>query len=298
MKKETSENILYFPLYFYFWLHALLPLKILYILSDILFFPMFYIVRYRRKLVYQNMKDSFPEKSEKEIRRMEKAFYHHFCDYIVETIKLLHISDKETRKRVKFHNTEALQEIVDNGGSCLMLLGHYGNWEYISSVSLWINTPNTRLGQIYRPLKNEWFDRLFLKIRSRFGLTCIPKAGTLRSLLSVRASGKQSGTGFISDQTPSPANIHHWTTFLNQDTPVFTGGEIIAKKLDIAVMYFDVEVIKRGYYRATIREIELDPRTRPNFEITDRYIGLMEQTILRAPEYWLWTHNRWKHRHL
>ena len=168
MKKETSENILYFPLYFYFWLHALLPLKILYILSDILFFPMFYIVRYRRKLVYQNMKDSFPEKSEKEIRRMEKAFYHHFCDYIVETIKLLHISDKETRKRVKFHNTEALQEIVDNGGSCLMLLGHYGNWEFVPSVTLWMRKGSVIFAQIYRPLKNKWFDRFFLKLRGMY----------------------------------------------------------------------------------------------------------------------------------
>ena len=183
MKKETSENILYFPLYFYFWLHALLPLKILYILSDILFFPMFYIVRYRRKLVYQNMKDSFPEKSEKEIRRMEKAFYHHFCDYIVETIKLLHISDKETRKRVKFHNTEALQEIVDNGGSCLMLLGHYGNWEFVPSVTLWMRKGSVIFAQIYRPLKNKWFDRFFLKLRGRYHSECIGKRDTLTSIL-------------------------------------------------------------------------------------------------------------------
>lgn len=120
----------------------------------------------------------------------------------------------------------------------------------------------------------------------------------MRDLLSVRASGRQSGTGFIADQTPSPANIHHWITFLNQDTPVLTGGETIAKKLDMAVMYFDVEKIKRGYYRATIKKIELDPRSCLDFEITDRYMALMEETIRRAPEYWLWTHNRWKHRHL
>ena len=296
MKKETSENILYFPLYFYFWLHALLPLKILYILSDILFFPMFYIVRYRRKLVYQNMKDSFPEKSEKEIRRMEKAFYHHFCDYIVETIKLLHISDKETRKRVKFHNTEALQEIVDNGGSCLMLLGHYGNWEFVPSVTLWMRKGSVIFAQIYRPLKNKWFDRFFLKLRGRYHSECIAKQDTLRSILRYKSSGRPSITGFMADQTPSPANIHHWVNFLNHDTPVFTGVEKIAHKVGFSVFYFDVEKIKRGYYYVTIREISKNPKETEEFEITNKYMEMMETTILRAPEYWLWTHNRWKHK--
>ena len=296
MKKETSENILYFPLYFYFWLHALLPLKILYILSDILFFPMFYIVRYRRKLVYQNMKDSFPEKSEKEIRRMEKAFYHHFCDYIVETIKLLHISDKETRKRVKFHNTEALQEIVDNGGSCLMLLGHYGNWEFVPSVTLWMRKGSVIFAQIYRPLKNKWFDRFFLKLRGRYHSECIAKQDTLRSILRYKSSGKPSNTGFIADQTPSPSNIHHSENFLNHDTPVFTGVEKIAHKVGFSVFYFDVEKIKRGYYSVTIREISKNPKETEEFEITNKYMEMMETTILRAPEYWLWTHNRWKHK--
>ena len=296
MKKETSENILYFPLYFYFWLHALLPLKILYILSDILFFPMFYIVRYRRKLVYQNMKDSFPEKSEKEIRRMEKAFYHHFCDYIVETIKLLHISDKETRKRVKFHNTEALQEIVDNGGSCLMLLGHYGNWEFVPSVTLWMRKGSVIFAQIYRPLKNKWVDRFFLKLRGRYHSECIAKQDTLRSILRYKSSGRPSITGFMADQTPSPANIHHWVNFLNHDTPVFTGVEKIAHKVGFSVFYFDVEKIKRGYYSVTIREISKNPKETEEFEITNKYMEMMETTILRAPEYWLWTHNRWKHK--
>ena len=296
MKKETSENILYFPLYFYFWLHALLPLKILYILSDILFFPMFYIVRYRRKLVYQNMKDSFPEKSEKEIRRMEKAFYHHFCDYIVETIKLLHISDKETRKRVKFHNTEALQEIVDNGGSCLMLLGHYGNWEFVPSVTLWMRKGSVIFAQIYRPLKNKWFDRFFLKLRGRYHSECIAKQDTLRSILRYKSSGRPSITGFMADQTPSPANIHHWVNFLNHDTPVFTGVEKIAHTVGFSVFYFDVEKIKRGYYSVTIREISKNPKETEEFEITNKYMEMMETTILRAPEYWLWTHNRWKHK--
>lgn len=297
MKKETTRNILYSPLYLYFWLHALLPLNVLYLLSDILFFPMFYIVRYRRKLVYQNMKDSFPEKDEKEIRRMEKAFYHHFCDYIVETIKLLNISDKETQKRIKFHNIDMLQKTVDSGNSCLMLLGHYGNWEFVPSVTLWMHRKNVIFAQIYRPLKNKWFDQFFLKLRSRYHSECIPKQDTLRGILQYKSSGKPSITGFMADQTPSPANIHHWVNFLNHDTPVLTGVEKIARKTGFAVLYFDVEKIKRGHYSITIREITKDPKASKEFEITDKYMEMMEKTILRAPEYWLWTHNRWKHKH-
>lgn len=298
MKKETLQNILLAPLGLTLHAVAHLPLRVLFLFSDLLYLLVYHIVRYRRHVVRRNLRNAFPQESESYRRHIERRFYRHFCDYFFETIKLLHISDKQMRCRMQFVDSELLESELNSERSVIMMLGHYGNWEYISSISLWIDTPNARLGQIYRPLKNKWFDRLFLKIRSRFGLTCIPKANTLRDLLTVRASGKQSGTGFIADQTPSPANIHHWITFLNQDTPVLTGGETIAKKLDMAVMYFDVEKIKRGYYRATIRKIELDPRSCPDFEITDRYMALMEETIRRAPEYWLWTHNRWKHRRL
>lgn len=298
MKRETLQNIFLAPLGLTLRSVAHLPLRVLFILSDLLYLLVYHVVRYRRHMVRKNLQNSFPHESEHYRRRIERRFYRHFCDYFFETIKLLHISDRQMRRRMQFVDAELLESALNSGRSVIMMLGHYGNWEYISSISLWVDTPNARLGQIYRPLKNKWFDRLFLEIRSRFGLTCIPKANTLRDLLSVRASGRQSGTGFIADQTPSPANIHHWITFLNQDTPVLTGGETIAKKLDMAVMYFDVEKIKRGYYRATIKKIELDPRSCPDFEITDRYMALMEETIRRAPEYWLWTHNRWKHRHL
>ena len=129
MKKVTIENILYSPLYLCFKLHAMLPLRVLYILSDILFFPLYYIIRYRRKMVIENMKNSFPEKDDKEILRIERAFYHHFCDYIVETIKLMHISDKEMRKRTQFYGIELLDKATAEGRSCLMYLGHYGNWD-------------------------------------------------------------------------------------------------------------------------------------------------------------------------
>ena len=249
-------------------------------------------------MVIENMRNSFPEKDDKEILRIERAFYHHFCDYIVETIKLMHISDKEMRKRTQFYGIELLDKATAEGRSCLMYLGHYGNWEWVPSVTLWMHNPEVIFAQIYRPLKNKWFDHFFLKLRSRFNSHCIPKQDTLREIIRYRNSGQPSITGFMADQTPSPANIHFWVTFLNQDTPVLTGVEKIAKKVDFAVFYFDVEKVKRGYYAVTIREVELHPKEDPEFDITRKYMDLMENTIRRAPEYWLWTHNRWKHKGL
>ncbi len=288
--------MLYSPLYLWFKLHAMLPLWVLYRLAYLLYFPLYYIIKYRRKLVYTNLRNSFPEKSEKEIAQLARKFYRHFCDYIVETIKVLHITDEEMRRRMVFENIEIIDQAFAEGRSIIFLLGHYGNWEWIPSITLWTTDKSVLFGQIYRPLKNEWFDRFFLHLRSRFGSHGIAKQDTLRAMLQMKRSGKTSITGFMADQTPSPANIHHWAQFLSQDTPVLTGFEKIACKTGFTVLYADVEVVKRGYYKATIREITRDPASLNEFEITDQYTALMEQSIRRAPWAWLWTHKRWKYK--
>lgn len=290
-----KKYLFYYPLYAWLKLHALLPLPVLYVLSDILYYPLYYVVRYRRKLVCRNMSRSFPEKNRKEIIRLQKAFYRHFCDYIVETIKLLHISDKEIMRRMKFVNPELLQDEVERGNSVLMMLGHYCNWEWIPSVALWFPSGKIRFSQIYRPLKDKWFDDFFLKLRARFDSLCIPKKDTLRVILNYKARGELFVTGFMADQTPSPNNIHHWIEFLHQDTPVLTGAEKIARKTGASVVYMDMVKVKRGYYELTFRLITDSPRDTKEFEITDRYMALMENSILNAPQYWLWTHKRWKH---
>ena len=230
MKKETLQNIIYSPLYLWFKLHALLPMRVLYLLADLLYYPLYYVVHYRRRLVLENMRNAFPDKSEQELIRLEKKFYRHFCDYIVETIKLLHISDEEMRRRMVFEQTDIIDRLFDQNRSIIILLGHFGNWEWVPSVTLWIHHPEAISGQIYRPLKNEWFDRFFLKLRSRFGTICIAKKESLRAILQMNALSQSSITGFMSDQTPSPANIHHWARFLSQDSPVLTGYEKIARK--------------------------------------------------------------------
>ena len=295
--KRYLENILYFPVYLLLWLLALLPFWALYVISDVLFLLVFYVAKYRRKVVYSNMKNSFPSKSEKEIREVERAFYRHFCDYMVETIKLLHISDATTKRRFVMENTDILQKALDEKRQVILMLGHYGNWEYIPSITLWVDCPKEGLmGEVYRPLKNRWFDNFFLKLRSRYGTINIPKNEVLREFIKYRRDNRPVVIGFMADQTTSPANIHYWSKFLNQDTPILTGIERIAQKLDCTLVYVDVIKVKRGYYRIVYSEVTQTPKQYKEFEITELYTRLMEKTILRAPEYWLWTHKRWKHK--
>lgn len=287
--------IIYKIIYAILYVHALLPLRVLYILSDILYIPVYYIVRYRRKVVRTNLKNSFPEKSKKELLEIEHQFYHHFCDYFVETIKLLHITDEEIKERINFKNIELVDDLMKDGNSAIMYLGHYGNWEWVPSITLHVNK-DTLLGQIYRPLKNKAFDNIFLKIRSRFGSVSISKNNTLRSIIQYKQSGQKVLIGFMSDQTPAWNNIHYWTTFMNQDTPVFTGVERISKQTGFSITYLDIKKVARGKYDCEVKLISAKPKEEPEFAITERYIREMEKTILHNPAYWLWTHKRWKHK--
>lgn len=289
------NRILYDILYTTLFLHALLPFRVLYILSDILYFLVYKIIGYRVKVVRNNLKNSFPEKDEQELRTIEKEFYHHFCDYFVETIKLLHITDEEMRKRMQFIDVELIKKLMADGNSVMMFLGHYGNWEWVPSITMdFRDDPNKILGQIYKPLKNKAVDDLFLKIRGRFGSLGIPRYETLRAIVKLRKENKQTLIGFMADQMPSLNNIHYWTTFLNQESAVFTGVERIAKQTGFSVIYLDIEKVKRGHYKATIKLISDTPKSEPGNYITDAYIKAIEKTILRNPAYWLWTHKRWK----
>lgn len=291
--KKFLYNIVYYPVYWWMYLHALLPLRVLYILSDLLYVIVYKAVGYRLRVVRNNLQDSFPEKTKEERRKIERDFYRHFCDYFVETVKLLHISDKTMQQHMQFENVDLVKDLMKGGNSCLMFLGHYGNWEWVPSINLHFEN-NELLGQIYKPLKNKAIDDIFLKIRSRFGSLGIPKNSTFRTIINLRRQRKQILIGFMADQTPSINNIHYWTNFLNHDTPVFTGVERIAKQTGFTVVYLDIQKVKRGYYRASVSLISDKPKDEPEFAITERYVQAMEKTILRNPAYWLWTHKRWK----
>lgn len=276
------------------YLHALLPFSLLYVLSDLLYFFVYKIVRYRLRVVRSNLSSSFPELDKNELLNLEKRFYHHFCDYFVETIKLLHISDEEMQKRMFFEDLDIVKNAMKDDRSVIMYLGHYCNWEWIPSITMYFKNTDYIFGQIYKPLQNKAIDKLFLKIRSRFGSLGIPKNDTLRTIVRLKKEGKQTLIGFMADQTPAPQSIHYWTEFLNHDTPVFTGVERIAKQTDFLVIYLDIQKIKRGVYKATVKLVNEKPKEEPENKITETYIRMMEKTILRDPAYWLWTHKRWK----
>lgn len=276
---------------------ALLPFPILYFFSDIIFLLLFYVVRYRRKLVLRNLTDSFPDKTEKEVRRIRSRFYRNFADYIVETLKLGHISDRAIRKRVKFENDELLTRLIKSGRSIVIYFSHCGNWEWTTSVSLLHSEcSNVVLGQVYRPLRSKFADSYMLGLRSRFGTKNYPKAKVLRELLRAGADGKITVTGFMSDQKPSHGDRVHILRFLNHPTAVITGTETLARKLDMAVVYWDMHKDRRGYYTITNRLIAESLADKPDFYATDSYITMLEKTIERQPAIWLWTHNRWKHK--
>ena len=203
------KKFIFYLSYCLIFLLSLLPLWVLYLLSDFIFLIIFYVMKYRRRLVFKNMSDSFPNKSEEEIRVLERRFYHWFCDYLVESIKLLTISKQQLKRRMVFKGTDIVDNIVKEGQSCAVYLGHYCNWEWITSLPLWV-TPEAQCGQIYHVIENSDFDRLFLRLRQRMGAICIPMAETLRRIIKYKQEGKQVVIGYISDQVPFWNNIHHW----------------------------------------------------------------------------------------
>lgn len=286
-------KILYYIVLAVWYLFSLLPMRVHYLNADLLFWLLFKVMGYRRKVVWKNLTTSFPEKSEEELRRIERGFYHFFCDYLVETVKLMTISQEEIKRRMVFKGTEPVDELLRNGQSCAVYLGHFCNWEWVSSLPLWL-TPEAVCGQIYHPLENKDFDRLFLRSRQRMGAVSIPMAETLRRILEYRQAGKAMIIGYISDQVPFWINMHHWLDFLHHDTPVLTGTERIVKKVNHVVFYLDVRRVRRGYYEAEFKQITMEPQKMADFEITDIYFRMLEESIRQRPEFWLWSHNRWK----
>ncbi|MGM9860800.1 MAG: lysophospholipid acyltransferase family protein [Muribaculaceae bacterium] len=278
---------------------AHLPLGVLYVLSDIAAVVLHCVVRYRLDVVRKNLATSFPEKSKRELRRIESRFYHNFTDNFIETLKLLHISDKEMLGRMDFAGTEIIDDLMARGRSIVVYFGHFFNWEWAPSISL-----HTRLkqsdgivfAQIYRPLSSKAFDALMLAIRSRFGSESIDKKTALRRLLMLRKSGTISITGFMSDQHPSHGDPGYITTLMGHPTAIITGTETLARKLDMSVIYWDMEKVSRGHYRITTRLIAENPNDLPEGEITSMYSKMLETTIRREPSIWLWSHKRWKHK--
>lgn len=272
-----------------------LPLRVLYLLSTLCFPFVYHIFRYRRKVVRRNINRSFPELSVQRRRLIEMRFYQFFCDYVVETIKLLTISEREMKRRMVVRGMEEVEQSLKTHDFAFLYLGHYCNWEWISSIPLWFAHPETYGAQLYRPLKTKWVDDLFMGMRTRFGSENISKYDALRRILTLKKEGKRSVIGFISDQTPTRQNIHDWVEFMNQDTPVVTGTERIARKVNAAAFFVDVRRVRRGCYELKFVLMSDDVNALPEYGLTHLYMRKLETMIRRQPHLWLWTHKRWKH---
>lgn len=270
-----------------------LPLRVSYPLADLLAWLARDVVRYRRRVVHDNIFNSFPELSDEERLKIERDFYNFLADYFVETLHLAGMKPEEMKRHMLFKGLDQIDEAFARGQSVIFYLGHYCNWEWVSSLPLQL-PPEIVAGQIYHPLENKVADDIFLRLRAKFGAKNVPMARTLRSILEWQREGKRSITGFIADQGPTMESIHLFVDFLNQDTPVLTGGERIARKLKAAVFYCDIERVHRGEYEARIIKIADDASTTDEFYVTRKYFELLEKSIRRQPAFWLWSHRRWK----
>jgi Kdo2-lipid IVA lauroyltransferase/acyltransferase len=271
---------------------ALLPFRLLYILSDVLCFLLFRVGGYRRQVIRTNLRNSFPEKTDAQIKRIEARFQEWFCDLVLETIKTLTIGPDELRRRVKFEGVEILREYARQGRSIILVLGHYGNWE-LAGARYSIEKDIPPLYVIYHPLENRYFDRLVMHMRTRHGTRLYTMGETTRAML--RDKDKLTATAFIADQTPAPERAY-WMEFLGQDTPVFLGTETLAKKLDQPVIYIRLSRSHRGNYTMTVETLVSDPGLTSPGEITEIHTRRLERDIRITPEIWLWTHRRWKHK--
>lgn len=270
-----------------------LPLWVLYGIADIVAL-LAATVGYRQKVIRGNLLLCFPDMPKKELKKAEWEFYRFLGDYFLETLHLGRMSPCEMEKRLKFENIDEINQLLSDGKSITAYLGHYCNWEWISSLPLHLTAENSVAGQIYHPLENEASDYAFLKIRGHFGAQSIDMEKVLPVLRELRREGKPSIVGYISDQAPLLDSVHYIADFFGQPTLTYTGPERLAKTFATPVYYIDVRRPKRGYYVARFVKMSDDASKEPPFSLTQRYYELLEASIRRAPQFWLWSHRRWK----
>lgn len=275
----------------FIYLISLLPHWILYGISDFFYFMIYHVFGYRKKVVNENLRNSFPEKSEKEIKDIERKFFRNLTDIMLETVKEFTISPKAIKKRFKFVNPEEFQKHYDNNKSVMMLMGHYTNWEYGVTAPLWVPQ---ECWAVYGKLENPVMDKYLVRTREKFGFTLYPMEKTYDVMLQHKQGDKLYM--FMADQSPHHAKIKYWIQFLNQETPVHIGAEKLSKMLDLAVVFIDIQRVKRGYYEITAHTLFDNPKETAEHEITDKYFEILEGVIRKKPENWLWSHKRWKYK--
>lgn len=287
------QFLLYILLYPILFLISILPFRLLYVFSDCVYVLVYRIIGYRKKTVRENLALALPHLSEKERLVIEKKSYKHLCDMFLEMIKTMTISVKEIEKRFKFKNIDYYLELEKEGKSIALMCGHYASYEW----SISINSQITFDGfAIYKRINNKYFDDLVKKIRSRFKAYLITTKETVPTIESNNEKGVKGLYGFASDQSPQVKQKTYWSNFMGIEVPVYTGAEMLAKKFDMNIMFMKIKKVKRGFYEAELELLTNDAKSNPDYEITEIFLRKVEQQILEAPEFYLWTHKRWKHR--
>ena len=282
--------LVFYLVYPFIYLVALLPFNALYNVSNVLY-HLLKLSGYRKGVILENLTNSFPDKNEREIESISKAYYRYLCDLILETLKTMTMSAQESKEHCIFHNTEWLDQFHQEEKSFIIVMGHYGNWEW-AGPSFTLNTTH-QLNVIYRPLSNAYFEKMMCRMRTRFGTRITPVNLTLRDMVANRQS--VTATAFIADQTATRTNAY-WTTFLNQDTPVFTGPEKLAVKFNYPVVYMNVQRPRRGHYEVFPELLFSAPQDTKENEISEVFMKRLEREIMIDPTIWLWSHRRWKHK--
>lgn len=285
--------IVYILTYPIIWLISLLPMRALYIFSDFLYLLMYYVIGYRKKVVFNNLKLSFPEKSDQELNAISKKFFRHFTDIFIESIKAFSISEKEINKRYVVKNPELINDLAKEGKSIALIGSHYANWEWLISLPSSIDI--TVLGA-YTKLENKYFEKTVKKSRTKFGIVGYKTTDLIKNLKNNIENGKQGVYILLSDQSPQLHKTHYWANFMGIKVPIHTGAEMLSKKFDLAVVNYKTTKIKRGYFEIEFELLTDTPNDFENYQITDRYLKITETYIREKPEYYLWTHKRFKHK--
>ncbi|MBS9463414.1 lysophospholipid acyltransferase family protein [Flagellimonas sp. 389] len=282
--------ILVYPL---LWLISRLPFRVLYFISDIVYQLLYHVFGYRKKVVSSNLALVFPEKPEAERLLIEKKFYKHLCDIFLEMIKTLGISNEQMQKRYVFSNVKVFKELERNGKNTMIMMPHYASWEWVFSLNSYVES---EAYAIYQTIQNKYFDKLVRDIRSKYGTTLIRTHESRKIIKDAKEKADLITVGIISDQSPMVIRARHWANFMNILVPIHVGGEELCKAHDIVPVYLKVKKVKRGHYEATFKVLTERPKEVKDYDISEAFIRETEKSIYEAPEYYFWTHKRWKHR--
>ena len=273
---------------------SLLPMSLLYALSRVFLLLVYNIFNYRKTVVFSNLRNAFPEKTESEIATIAKRFYRHFGQISAEGVKSFSISKRNLLNRYKVVNPEIVEQLYKEGKSVLLVSGHYGNWEFmVQSLNLHFSHQGAGVG---KPITNDGFGKIMNKSRSRFGMEIWDHTNVRDEIKNHIDSNSLFCCMLLADQSTSNTDKSYWMRFLNQDTPALFGPEKLAKTHNLPVVYYDVNKVKPGYYEIVLKAVSLNPTKEAHGDITYKYNKMLEQHIVAKPEYWLWSHKRWKHR--